>query len=157
MYEGIISIFGEISDPRKWNPIQYDLVEVLVISILAIMCGAEYFTEMELFGREREKWLRTFLKLEHGIPSHDTFCDVYSAIEPETITQSFAQWVETIRQKISGEVVGIDGKTVCASRDVPKNKKAVHIVSAWAATNRLVLGQLACQEKSNEITAIPQL
>jgi len=157
MYEGIISIFREISDPRKGNAIVYDLVEVLVISILAILCGAKYFTEMELFGHEREKWLRTFLKLEHGIPSHDTFCDVYSAIEPETITKSFAKWVETIRQKISGEVVAIDGKTVCASRDVPKNKKAVHIVSAWAATNRLVLGQLACQEKSNEITAIPQL
>ena len=78
--------------------------------------------------REREKWLRTILKLEHGIPSHDTFCDVYSAIEPEAITQPFAQWVETIRQKISGEVVAIDGKTVCASRDVPKNKKAVHML-----------------------------
>jgi predicted transposase YbfD/YdcC len=157
MYEGIVSIFRGIADPRKGNAIIYDLVEVLIISILAILCGAEYFTEMELFGREREAWLRTFLKLEHGIPSHDTFCDVYSALKPETIAKRFAEWVETIRQKISGEVVAIDGKTICASRDVPKNKKAVHIVSAWAATNRLVLGQFACEEKSNEITAIPQL
>ena len=157
MYEGIISIFMMIPDPRKGNAIVYDLVEVLIISILAILCGAEYFTEMELFGRERESWLRTFLKLEHGIPSHDTFCDVYSALEPETVTKSFARWVETIRQKVSGEIIAIDGKTICASRDVPQNKKAVHIVSAWAATNRLVLGQLACEEKSNEITAIPKL
>jgi predicted transposase YbfD/YdcC len=157
MYEGIVSIFREIPDPRKGNAIVYDLVEVLIISILAILCGAEYFTEMELFGHERERWLRTLLKLEHGIPSHDTFCDVYSALDPETITKSFSRWVETIRQKISGEVIAIDGKTICASRDVPKNKKAVHIVSAWAAANRLVLGQLACAEKSNEITAIPQL
>lgn len=157
MYEGIISIFREIPDPRKGNAIVYDLVEVLVISILAILCGAEYFTEMELFGIEREAWLRTFLKLKYGIPSHDTFCDVYSALDPETVTRTFSRWVETIRHKISGEVVAVDGKTICASRDVPKNKKAVHIVSAWAATNRLVLGQMACEEKSNEITAIPQL
>jgi len=157
MYEGIVSIFREITDPRKGNAIVYDLVEVLIISILAILCGAEYFTEMEMFGREREAWIKTFLKLEHGIPSHDTFCDVYSALEPEAITEAFAHWVETIRNKISGEVVAIDGKTICASRDIPKNKKAIHIVSAWAATNRLVLGQTACEEKSNEITAIPRL
>jgi predicted transposase YbfD/YdcC len=157
MYEGMVSIFREIADPRRGNGIRYDLVEVLIISILAILCGAEHFTEMELFGRERETWLRKFLKLEHGIPSHDTFCDVYSAVEPEAITKSFAVWVETIREKISGEVVALDGKTICASRDVPRNKKAVHIVSAWAATNRLVLGQMACEEKSNEITAIPKL
>ncbi len=93
--------------------------------------------------------VRERLKLEHGIPSHDTFCDVYSALEPEAITKLFARWVETI--------VALDGKTICGSRDIPKNKKAAHIVSAWAATNRLVLGQLACEEKSNEITAIPQL
>ena len=157
MYEGIVNIFREIRDPRKGNAIQYDLVEVLIISILAILCGAEYFTEMELFGHEREEWLRTFLELEYGIPSHDTFCDVHSALEPEEVTKSFARWVETIRQKISGEVVAIDGKTLCASRDVPKNKKAVHIVSAWALANRLVLGQVACDEKSNEITAVPKL
>lgn len=157
MYAGMVSIFREIDDPRRGNAILHDLVEVLIISILAILCGAEHFTEMELFGREREVWLRKFLKLEHGIPSHDTFCDVYSALEPEAITKLFARWVETIRQKISGEVVALDGKTIRASRDVPKNKKAVHIVSAWAATNRLVLGQMACEEKSNEITAIPKL
>ena len=157
MYEGIVNIFKDIPDPRRGNAIVYDLVEILIISILAILCGAEYFTEMELFGREKEVWLRKFLKLEHGIPSHDTFCDVYSALEPEAITKLFARWVETIRQKISGEIVALDGKTICGSRDIPKNKKAAHIVSAWAATNRLVLGQLACEEKSNEITAIPQL
>jgi len=157
MYEGIVNIFREIEDPRKGNAIVYDLVEVLVISILAILCGAEYFTQMELFGKEREEWLKTFLTLKHGIPSHDTFCDVYSALDPKAITKLFARWVETVRERISGEVVAVDGKTICASRDAPKNKKAVHIVSAWAAANRLVLGQLACEEKSNEITAIPQL
>jgi predicted transposase YbfD/YdcC len=157
MYEGIVSIFKEIPDPRRGNAIVYDLVEVLVIAILAILCGAEHFTQMEIFGLERERWLKTFLKLQHGIPSHDTFCDVFTALEPEAVTKAFARWVETIRAKISGEVVAIDGKTIRASADARKNKKAAHIVSAWAATNRLVLGQIACGEKSNEITAIPKL
>ena len=110
MYEGIVSIFKDIPDPRRGNAIVYDLAEVLIISILAILCGAEYFTEMELFGREKKAWLRKFLKLEHGIPSHDTFRDVYSALEPEAIMKLFARWVETIRQKISGEIVALDGK-----------------------------------------------
>jgi predicted transposase YbfD/YdcC len=112
---------------------------------------------MEVFGKDRINWLRKFLKLEHGIPSHDTFGDVFSALDPESVTQAFVEWVETIRQKVSGEVVSIDGKTIRASKDAPKNKKAVHIVSAWASQNKLVLGQLATEVKSNEITAIPKL
>jgi predicted transposase YbfD/YdcC len=133
------------------------LSEVLIIAILAIICGAQWFTQMEIFGREKREWLSTFLKLEHGIPSHDTFGDVFAALDAEAVVQAYASWVETIRTKISGEVIAIDGKTVCASKDVPKNKKAVHIVSAWATQNRLVLGQLAAGKKSNEITAIPEL
>ena len=157
MYEGVVSIFRKIEDPRRGNAIDYDLVEVLIIAVLAILCGAQYFTQMEAFGLDNIKWLKTFLKLEKGIPSHDTFGDVFAALDPESITRAFAEWVETIRQKISGEVVALDGKTVCASKDIPKNKRAVHILSAWATQNRLVLGQLATGQKSNEITAIPKL
>jgi predicted transposase YbfD/YdcC len=157
MNEGIINIFRKIEDPRKGNAICHDLTETLIIAILAIICGAKTFTEMELFGKERKEWLNKFLKLESGIPSHDTFGDIFSALNPEVITESFIEWVETIRQKISGEVVAIDGKTIKASKDIPKNKKAVHIVSGWATQNKLVLGQLATEEKSNEITAIPKL
>ena len=157
MYEGIVSLFRKIPDPRKGNAIDYDLAEVLIIAILAIMCGAEWFTQMELFGREKREWLSTFLKLEKGIPSHDTFGDIFAALDAEVIIEEFAAWVETIRAKISGEVISIDGKTVCASKDIPNKKKAIHVVSAWATQNRLVLGQIATDEKSNEITAIPDL
>ena len=157
MYEGIVSLFRKIPDPRKGNGIQHDLTEVLIIAILAIICGAEWFTQMELFGREKWDWLKTFLRLDHGIPSHDTFGDVFAALDADVIAQVFAKWVETIRAKISGEVIAIDGKTVCASKDIPKKRKAIHVVSAWATQNRLVLGQLATEEKSNEITAIPAL
>ena len=157
MYEGIVSIFRKIEDPRRGNAIDYDLIEVLIIAVLSIICGAQYFTQMEAFGHDNIEWLKTFLVLKNGIPSHDTFGDVFAALDPESITKAFAEWVETIRQKISGEVVAIDGKTICASKDIPKNKKATHIVSAWATQNRLVLGQLATEVKSNEITAIPKL
>jgi predicted transposase YbfD/YdcC len=157
MYEGIVNIFRKIEDPRKGNAICHDLIETLIIAILAIICGAKTFTEIELFGKEKKEWLNKFLKLKHGIPSHDTFGDIFSALNPEAVTAAFSKWVETIRQKISGEVVAIDGKTIRASKDIPKNKRAVHIVSGWATQNRLVLGQLSTEEKSNEITAIPKL
>jgi predicted transposase YbfD/YdcC len=157
MYNGIVSIFRELNDPRKGNAIIYDLAETLVIAVLAILCGMENFVEMEIFGREREDWLRKFLKLEHGIPSHDTFGDIFAALDPEAFGIAFANWVENLREKVCGEVVALDGKTIRASIDAARNKKAVHVVSAWAASNRLILGQIATEEKSNEITAIPQL
>jgi predicted transposase YbfD/YdcC len=157
MKKGLVEIFKCIPDPRIGNAIRHKLDEILTIAILATLCGCSQFTEMELFGREREDWLRTFLTLENGIPSHDTFGDVFAALDPKTIQSSFAEWVETIREKISGEIVAIDGKTIRRSKDVAKNKRAVHIVSAWAANNRLILGEIATAEKSNEITAIPQL
>ena len=154
---GIIEIFNEIPDPRSGNAIRYQLAEVLVIAVLAILCGMEHFTEMEMFAREQHEWLCKFLTMKHGVPSHDTFGDIFAVISPEAVTAAFVEWVESIRSKISGEVVPIDGKTIRASRDVPKNQRAVHIVSAWAASNRLVLGQVATEEKSNEIKAIPEL
>jgi len=153
----LIEIFDDIPDPRKGNAIRHELTEVLIIAVLAVLCGMQHFTEFEMFGLEQEKWLRKFLKLENGIPSHDTFGDVFAIIEPEAITSVFTEWAESMRKKITGEVIAIDGKTICASRDVPKNKKAVHVISAWSTKNRLILGEIAVEEKSNEIKAIPQL
>jgi len=153
----IIEIFDNIPDPRSGNAIRYDLTEILVIAVLAILCGMEHFTEMEMFAREQHEWLCKFLIMKNGAPSHDTFGDIFAVISPEAVTAAFTEWVESIRTKIDGEIVAIDGKTICASRDVPKNQRAVHIVSAWAAANRLVLGQIATEEKSNEIKAIPEL
>ena len=157
MSKGIIEIMRQIPDPRSGNAIRHKLEDILTIAILAIICDYSLFTEMELFGIEQEEWLRTFLELPNGIPSHDTFGDVFAAIEPEAFRNGFMEWTESIREKISGEIVAIDGKTIRGSRSVTENKKPVHIVSAWASENGLVLGEIATDEKSNEITAIPKL
>ena len=153
----LIEIFRDIPDPRLGNGIRHKLDEILTIAILAILCDCTKFTEMELFGQEREDWLRTFLSLENGIPSHDTFGDVFAALSPEAIQARFISWVGTIREKISGDIIPVDGKTIRRSRDLPNNKRAIHIVSAWSAANGIVLGEIATEEKSNEITAIPDL
>ena len=153
----LVEIFRDIPDPRIGNGIRHRLDEVLAIAILAILCDCSKFTEMELFGQEREDWLRTFLLLENGIPSHDTFGDVFAALSPEAIQSRFISWVETIRDKISGDIIPIDGKTIRRSKDLANNKRAIHIISAWSAANGIVLGEIATDEKSNEITAIPDL
>lgn len=101
--------------------------------------------------------MRKFLKLEHGIPLHDTFGDVFAAINPKEFRIEFMEWIETIRTKVSSEIVAVDGKTICVSKSIPNNKKPVYIVSAWVAENGLVLGEIAVKEKNNEITAIPEL
>lgn len=157
MSKGIVEKLREIPDPRTGNAIKYKLEEILTIAVLAIICDYSQFTEMELFGHEQEEWLRTFLELENGIPSHDTFGDVFAAINPEAFHTCFMEWTEGIREKISSEIVAIDGKTICGSKSIAENKKPVHIVSAWASENGLVLGEVAVSEKSNEITAIPRL
>ena len=153
----LINIFKDIPDPRRGNGIRHRLDEILIIAILSVLCDCSKFTEMELFGLEREEWLRTFLSLENGIPSHDTFGDVFAALSPEAIQERFISWVETIREKISGDIVPIDGKTIRRSKDLANGKRAIHIISAWSAANGIVLGQIAVDEKSNEITAIPDL
>lgn len=157
MGRGMVEIFQGISDPRTGNAKKHRLEEILTIAILAMLSECTQFTEMELFGKEREGWLHSFLTLENGIPSHDTFGDVFSAIDPEEFRAGFMEWVEGVREKISGEVIAVDGKTICGSKSIAENKKAVHVVSAWAAANGLVLGEVATDEKSNEITAIPKL
>jgi predicted transposase YbfD/YdcC len=157
MGQNIIEIFDKIPEPRRGNGIRHKLKEVIIIGILAIICGYDEYTEMELFGEMKKEWLCGFLELPHGIPSHDTFGDIFAAINPTALHECFSEWVETIRENISGEIVAIDGKSIRRSKDNAKGKRATHVVSAWAQANRLVLGQIATQEKSNEITAIPEL
>lgn len=157
MSRTMIEIFKDIPDPRKGNAKRYKLEEILAITVLAVLCDCTQFTEMELFGLEREEWLKTFLELENGIPSHDTFGDVFAALDPEAVRAGFMEWVEAVRERVSSEIVAIDGKTIHASKSPSKSKKAIHVVSAWAAENGLVLGEVATEEKSNEITAIPKL
>jgi predicted transposase YbfD/YdcC len=128
-----------------------------MIAICAVICSAETWTDVELFGNERLDWLRQFLKLKNGIPSHDTFGRVFARINAEQFQACFASWVQAVFQASKGQVIAVDGKQARRSHDRANDKKAIHIVSAWATANHLVLGQQKVNEKSNEITAIPEL
>lgn len=159
--------FAHIDDPRQTHKIDHLLNEILFITVLAVIAGADDFNEIARFAKIKKDWLATFLKLPGGIPSHDTFNRVLCIIDPQQLQQSFVDWVDDIRNNIkipdiqSGEfdkdVISIDGKTACNSKDSVNGKKAIHMVSALSSKYGLVLGQQKCYEKSNEITAIPKL
>lgn len=153
----LIETFDSITDPRKPDDILHKLIDIVAITILAVMCGANGWNEIELFGKSKESWLRTFLELPNGIPSHDTFNRVFSSISSKEFHQCFMEWVSILYEKISREIIALDGKTARRTKGTSKNQKPIHVVSAWANTNKLVLGQLKVNEKSNEITAIPEL
>lgn len=150
------SIFESIEDPRVERTKRHQLLDIILIAILGVLCGAEGWVDIETFGKTKEAWLQTFLELPNGIPSHDTFGRVFARIDPKQFEECFLSWVGGVTDKISG-VVAIDGKTLRGSHDRANGKKALHLVSAWAAENRMVLAQVAVDEKSNEITAIPEL
>ncbi len=133
------------------------MIDILTIAILAVICGADGWVGIETYGKSKHKWLRTFLALPNGIPSHDTFSRVFARLDPEQMQTCFLSWVRSVSRITDGEVIAIDGKTVRRSYDAGKNKGAIHMVSAWASQNRLVLGQRKVDDKSNEITAIPEL
>lgn len=145
-------LFEDMDDPRVVGRCTYPLVEVVVIGICAVLCGAETWTEVEEFGESKRGWLEKFLKLDQGIPSHDTFRRVFSILPAEALEDRFRRWVEATLRIEKGQVIAIDGKTVRGA-----GLRALHLVSAWAHRNGIVLGQQKVDEKSNEITAIPQL
>lgn len=149
--------FRGVKDPRTGRRVDHFLLEIMTIAICAVICGADSWVEIEEFGKAKEKWFRQFLILPHGIPSHDTFGRVFAAIDPQEFQRSFISWIEAISELSAGQVVAIDGKRLRRSHDNQLGKAAIHMVSAWASANRLVLGQLKTDEKSNEITAIPEL
>jgi predicted transposase YbfD/YdcC len=156
--QSILDYFAELPDPRRNNENKrHQLIDIIAISILATICGAEHFTEMEEWAEINEDWLRTFLELPNGIPSHDTFGSVFARLDSAEFKRCFIAWVESIRTATAGEVIPIDGKTMRRSGNRVQGQGAVHLVSAWAARNRLTLGQVKVDEKSNEITAIPEL
>jgi predicted transposase YbfD/YdcC len=148
--------FSDLEDPREDNR-RHLLMDILVIAICAAICGADSWTEVELFGEAKYQWLKGFLKLPHGIPSHDTFGRVFALLDPEQFQRCFREWIAAVEEKTEGEVVALDGKQLRRSHDRAKGKKAIYMVSAWATENGLVLGQRKVDEKSNEITAIPAL
>ena len=149
--------FAVLSDPRVARTKKHLLSDILFIAICTIACDGEGFTDMEMFGRAKEEWLRKYLELPGGIPSHDTFGRVFSIIDPEAFTECFVNWTQAIHTATAGEVVALDGKTVRHSFDTATGKSALHLVSAWASENGLALGQVKVDDKSNEITAIPKL
>jgi len=150
----ISSHFAGLHDPRKYN-IRHELLDMVTIAVCAVVCGAETWTQIQEFGRSKIEWLRQFLQLTNGIPSHDTFGRVFSMLDSEQFNESFTNWVRAISGLTNGAIVAIDGKSLRGSHD--NDLSAIHMVSAWAAGNGMVLGQVRTDEKSNEITAIPEL
>lgn len=150
----ILICFRSLLDPRVERKCDHLLGDILVIGLLTMLCGGESFNDMEDFGKAKTDWLRTFLRLPNGIPSHDTFNRVFSALDPRAFMDCFMRWTQGVRQAVRDEIVALDGK---ALRRALKTKAVPHIVSAWAADNGLVLGQVKVDEKSNEITAVPEL
>ncbi len=148
--------FSQLEDPRLDRKKRHSLIDIIAITVCAVIAGADSWLDVEDFGQCKEDWLRSFLELPNGIPSHDTFGRVFSLVDPLALQQCFIDWVRAVQQTVEG-IVAIDGKTVRRSHDQAKGKQPIHLVSAWATQNGIALGQVKVDDKSNEITAIPEL
>jgi len=152
----ISKAFGELTDPRINRNLRHPLINIITISICAIICGCDDFCSIEEYGNSKAEWFKSFLDLEHGIPSHDTFSDVLNRLKPKEFAQAFTQWVSQLGN-LKDDIVSIDGKTMRGTLDKASGASAIHLVSAWSAKNNFCFGQVKVDEKSNEITAIPLL
>lgn len=164
--EAIEEHFRKVSDPRVERTKEHKLIDMIAIAIGGVICGAEGWVDMELFGKCKLPWLKTFLELPNEIPSHDTFGRVFSRIDAQQFQLAFytapavrcrCEWVWAVNDIIQGQIINIDGKQLRGSKDTVLGKRAIYMVSGWAEENELVLGQRKVDEKSNEITAIPEL
>jgi predicted transposase YbfD/YdcC len=149
--------FYVLTDPRVERTRKHTLEDMLTVTICAVICGAESWTDIEAFGEAKEPWFRTFLALPHGIPSHDTFGRVFAALDPDGFERCFQAWVADLAGTSAGKHIAIDGKAIRRSLDRASGKACIHLVSAWVCEDHAVFGQLAVDQKSNEITAIPKL
>ena len=149
--------FANLEDSRVERTKDHSLINIITIAICSVICGANGWTDMELFGYAKQDWLSTFLDLKNGIPSHDTFGRVFGMIDPEQFKTCFVSWIQAIVKLANEEIIALDGKCLRRSHDKTSGKEAIYMVSAWATENQLVLGQQKVDEKSNEITAIPRL
>lgn len=155
--EAIEEHFSKVTDPRVDRTKEHKLIDMIAIAICAVICGAEGWVDIELFGKSKLPWLKTFLELPNGIPSHDTFGRVFSLIDAHQFQLAFYEWVWAVNDIMQGQIINIDGKCLRGSDDHQLGKRAIYMVSAWAEANEIVLGQRKVAEKSNEITAIPEL
>ena len=153
----LFDYFVVIEDTRDEKKRRHLLIEVIVIAITAVICGADGWTQVEAFGKAKEEWFRRFLELPNGIPSHDTFGRVFSVLSPEVFEARFREWVASVREVCGEDIIAIDGKSLRRSHCRKKGLGPLHMVSAWSAANGLVLAQQATEAKSNEITAIPKV
>jgi predicted transposase YbfD/YdcC len=153
----LLEHFKTLEDPRAENLVEHALLDIIGLTICAVICGADSWVDIENYGRAKEEWLKGFLQLSNGIPSHDTIARLFAALKPEQLQKCFISWVKAVAQLQEGEVIAIDGKTLRHSYDKGSGKGAIHMVSAWASQHQLILGQVKVDEKSNEITAIPEL
>jgi predicted transposase YbfD/YdcC len=149
--------FKNLPEPRIEKKTDHKLIDIVIIAICAVISGAESWTEMEMFGQEKEEWLRQYLELPNGIPSHDCFRHLFIKLDAKAFERCFLEWIKGIREVLKREGISIDGKTIRHSYDDKNGKAAIHMVSAWATETALVLGQTKVDDKSNEITAIPEL
>jgi predicted transposase YbfD/YdcC len=149
--------FAKVADPRRDHMRLHNLWDIIAITILGVIAGADSWVEVAKYGRSKLEFLAGFLELPNGIPAHDTFGRVFALLSPSALQEGFLQWVQAISEATLGRVVAIDGKTARRSFDKAAGKGPLHMVSAWLSENRLLLGQQACDSKSNEITAIPEL
>lgn len=149
--------FADLDDPRSDHTKRHGLLDLIALTLCAVVSGADAWTDVETYGCRKQDWLETFLDLPHGIPSHDTLGRVFAALDPAAFQRCFLGWMHAVVGASRGRLVAIDGKALRHSFDTAKGKSAIHLVSAWASANHLLLGQQAVAEKSNEITAIPEL
>jgi len=149
--------FASLTDKRIQGRTKHKLLDIIIITICAVICGANGWTDVEVYGKSKYDLLRGFLELPHGIPSHDTFGRVFAMLCPKEFERCFLSWIRSFSEMTRGQVVPVDGKTLRRSHDSSSGRAAIHMVSAWASENGITLGQVKTDEKSNEITAIPEL
>jgi predicted transposase YbfD/YdcC len=154
---GALRCFSNMEDPRSNQGRRHALPDLIVIAITAVICNADGWEDIAVFGRSKQKWFQTFLELPHGIPSHDTFGRVFARLDPDAFEDAFGHWMGHLATTSEGRLIAVDGKTLRRSFDTAAGKTALHMINAWCVTNQTVLGQVVCGEKGNEITDMPRL
>lgn len=151
----LVAHLSEVADPRIERRKEHELIDILVIAVCTLLCAGESFNDMEDFGKAKYEWFKSFLNLRRGVPSHDTFNRVFAALDPKEFLDCFLRWTQSVRQAVAQEIVALDGKAL--RRALNKDQSIKYVVSAWAESNGLVLGALKVADKSNEISAVPEL